>query len=59
MEENQSNSINDEDIVEYIFDKLIQEGVVVRREDILKILDYEMQYMIDTGIVEIIPLDDN
>lgn len=60
MEENQLGmSINDEEIVEYIFNKLIHEGIVVKREDILKILDYEMQFMVDNGIAEIIPLDES
>ena len=44
--------LNEIEMIEYIFEKLLSEGVVVTREDISKVLDYEFQYMVENGFAQ-------
>ncbi|WP_170287167.1 hypothetical protein [Paenibacillus faecis] len=48
--------VDEQELVEYIFGKLIEKGIVVNREDILTILDLEMEYMVKEGIA--VPIDE-
>jgi hypothetical protein len=48
--------LNEQEVVEYIFEQLIVRGVVVKREDIAAILDLEMEYMVKEGFA--VPIND-
>ncbi|MCM3257111.1 hypothetical protein M3664_04850 [Paenibacillus lautus] len=44
--------LNETEMIEFIFEKLISEGVAVTRDDISKVLDYELQYMVENGFAQ-------
>lgn len=44
--------LNETEMIEYIFERLLSEGVVVTREDIGKVLEYELQYMVENGFAQ-------
>lgn len=48
--------VNEHELVEYIFDQLVERGIVVNREDIAAILDLEMEYMVKEGFA--VPIED-
>lgn len=39
-----------EKIADFIFSQLLAEGIVIKREDIVLILELEMEYMLKNGI---------
>lgn len=49
--------LDEGELVEFIFTKLVAKGVVVTREDIKTILDLEMDYMVENGFA--IEVDEN
>lgn len=48
---------SDEDIVDYVFQRLMKEGIVVKREDIQLILDLETDFILENGEALIIEDD--
>lgn len=42
--------LNEQELIEYIFEQLVSKGIVVKREDIAAILELEMEYMVKEGI---------
>lgn len=47
--------INIGDVAEYIQNRLMEEdGVLVKLDDIIKILDIELDYLIDLGLAEVV-----
>lgn len=48
--------LNEQELVEFIFEKLVERGIVVNREDILTILDLEMEYMVKEGFA--VPIEE-
>ncbi|MEC0209703.1 hypothetical protein P4H70_12250 [Paenibacillus ehimensis] len=45
--------LNDDMLIEYVQSKLLNQGYAVDKEALSLIFDYEMQYMIENGFVEI------
>lgn len=43
--------INEEELVDYVFNRLLELGYVVKRDDILLVLDLEAEYAFEKGIV--------
>ena len=44
--------IDNEEAAAFIHGKLLEEGAAVSREDILKILEYEIDYLASMGVIE-------
>lgn len=45
-----------DEMVEFIQNKLLEQGIIVKAEDIEKILDLELDFLIEKGIA--IPMDE-
>ncbi|MCM3273778.1 hypothetical protein [Paenibacillus elgii] len=45
--------LNEDVLIEYVQSKLLNQGYAVDKEALRLIFDYEMQYMIENGFVEI------
>lgn len=52
MEDIELLVLDEDDMIEFIFEKLVSEGIAVDRKDIGKILTYELAYMVMKGFVE-------
>ncbi|MNE33740.1 hypothetical protein D3C76_187370 [compost metagenome] len=48
--------VNEQELIEYIFEQLVARGIVVNREDIAAILDLEMEYMVKEGMA--VPIEE-
>lgn len=44
--------IDNEEAAAFIHDKLLEEGTAISREDIVKILEYEIDYLASMGVIE-------
>ena len=44
--------IDDDEMAEYIFNRLIAQGIAITRDEIKTILSLEMDYMIEIGLAE-------
>lgn len=49
----QDMELNEDMLIEYVQSKLLNQGYAVDKEALRLIFDYEMQYMIENGFVEI------
>lgn len=47
------------DLTQYIYHRLIEEGFLVKEDDIGMILDLESEYMLEKGFMEIIEDEDD
>ena len=56
MDEQQLVVINEDEMIDYIFQALLSEGIVVNRKDISTILNLEMAYLDSVGLAE--PVND-
>ncbi|WP_339820538.1 hypothetical protein MKZ15_05745 [Paenibacillus sp. FSL R7-0216] len=50
--------VNEQELVEFIFDRLVEKGIIVNRDDILTILDLEMEYMVKEGFAVVVKEDE-
>ncbi|SDJ76463.1 hypothetical protein [Salimicrobium halophilum] len=44
--------VKDEELTAYIQERLIEEGIVVKGEDILKVVDYYYEFLNTLGLIE-------
>lgn len=51
-EMNEFNEVNEDEMVAYIYNKLMSMGIHCSEENILLILDLEMEYLEDIGLAE-------
>lgn len=47
-----SLELNEDEMIEYIYNKLIERGFSVTVEAIAHVMDLEMQYMVENGFAE-------
>lgn len=45
-------TVNEDDMINFIQDELLKQGIIVKSEDIGKILDLEMKFLVKVGIAE-------
>ena len=44
--------IKDDELTEFVQNKLIEEGIVVTKDDILKVVDYYYEFLAHKGVIE-------